>query len=502
VPSVFISYKHDVQPDVRLAGAVLGRLREAGHDVFIDSQIKVGDDWSTVIEEKVRSAEYLIVFLSPAAAASEMVIEEIRIARRIRAQQGRPKILPVRVAHEEPLPYELGAYLDQLQYALWRTNADDLSILDQLAAAIEGRDLPAHAVDLRREPIDERNATPLPAFDVRWLDSGTGAMRVANPFYIERDLDRKAKEAVTRMGETILIRGSRQSGKSSALARICQHARENAQKTLFVDFQGVDKSKLQDLNSLLRYLADLISLKLKTPEGPDGYWKSALGPADQFSGFFETEVLQHMKAPFVFALDEVDRIFGYPGYASEFFGLLRSWHNKRAFDETWSNLNLVLAYSTESSLLIQDQNQSPFNVGEPLESSDFTSDQVIELNQRHGSPLSRAEIDLLMSVVSGHPYLVRKALFELVANRRTFDVLRSSAADDDGPFSDHLQRSLVWLAGHEGLKAAFKSLLQTGVCDTDTNFHGLRAAGLVRGHSRQSAQPRCGLYRLYFTERL
>jgi hypothetical protein len=116
--------------------------------------------------------------------------------------------------------------------------------------------------------------------------------------------------------------------------------------------------------------------------------------------------------------------------------------------------------------------------------------------------LSRAEIDLLMSVVSGHPYLVRKALFELVANRRTFDVLRSSAADDDGPFSDHLQRSLVWLAGHEGLKAAFKSLLQTGVCDTDTNFHGLRAAGLVRGHSRQSAQPRCGLYRLYFTERL
>lgn len=296
----------------------------------------------------------------------------------------------------------------RLQQAFWRTDADDSRILDQLTAAIAGGDLPSAVWDAHSKPVDERNKTPLPLFDPRWLDSGTGAMRVENPYYIERDLDRKAKQAVTRAGETILIRGSRQSGKSSALARICRHAKANGQQTLVVDFQGVDRSRLQDLDSVLRYLADLIFLKLKTPEGPDRYWKSALGPSDQFTEFLESEVLGHTKSPFVFALDEVDRIFGYPAYASEFFGFLRSWHNKRAFDETWNNLNLVLVYSTESSLLITDQNQSPFNVGELLESADFTTEQVIELNQRHGSPLHEGEIELLMSVVSGHPISFEK----------------------------------------------------------------------------------------------
>jgi hypothetical protein len=325
---------------------------------------------------------------------------------------------------------------------------------------------------------------------------------VANPLYIERDLDGRARVAVLRNGETILIRGSRQSGKSSALARICRYAKENGRQVLFVDFQGVDRSKLENLDALLRYLADLIYVKLKTSEGPGQYWNSALGPTDKFSSFVETELLQHAAKPCVLALDEVDRIFGYPQYSSEFFGLLRSWHNKRAFEEVWTNLNLVLVYSTESSMLIPDQNQSPFNVGESLESADFTLEQVSDLNARHGSPLKAAEVGALMDVVSGHPYLVRKAFFALATGRQRLNALFACAADDDGPFGDHLQRYLVWLARHQDLRSSFKALMHTGVCDTDLNFYHLRAAGLVRGHSRQSAQPRCGLYRSYFSARL
>ena len=265
----------------------------------------------------------------------------------------------------------------------------------------------------------------------------------------------------------------------------------------------MDRSKLQNLDTLLRYLADVISLKLKTSESPDRYWATALGPTDKLSEFLESEVLAQAAAPFVLALDEVDRVFDHPEYYVEFFGLMRSWHNKRAFEEAWNNLNLVLAYSTESSLMIPDQNQSPFNVGEPLESIDFTKAQVTELNHRHGSPLAAAaEIEELMTLLSGHPYLVRRALFELVKSGRTFQDLSLCAANDDGPFADHLQRYVVSLAKIPRLKAALKSVVHNGVCDTDVDFYDLRAAGLVRGHSRQSVEPRCGLYQTYFRVRL
>jgi len=55
-------------------------LTKAGNDVFIDSQILIGDQWPRVIEERLSAADYLLVFLSEAAIASEMIIEEVAIA--------------------------------------------------------------------------------------------------------------------------------------------------------------------------------------------------------------------------------------------------------------------------------------------------------------------------------------------------------------------------------------------------------------------------------------
>src|SRR5262245_46874020 len=90
----------------------------------------------------------------------------------------------------------------------------------------------------------------------------------------------------------------------------------------------------------------------------------------------------------VWGLDEVDRLFNYD-YASEIFGLLRSWHNLRALEPAgpWRRLTLALAYATESHLFITDLNQSPFNVGLQLTLEDFTIAHVVELNRRYAEPL-------------------------------------------------------------------------------------------------------------------
>ena len=90
----------------------------------------------------------------------------------------------------------------------------------------------------------------------------------------------------------------------------------------------------------------------------------------------------------VWALDEVDRLFSKP-YASEVFGLFRSWHNRRQLepDGPWSMLTMAIAYATEAHLFITDLHQSPFNVGTRLELSDFNLEQVSDLNNRYGAPL-------------------------------------------------------------------------------------------------------------------
>ena len=200
-------------------------------------------------------------------------------------------------------------------------------------------------------------------------------------------------------------------------------------------------------------------------------------------------------------LDKVDRLFAFE-YRDDFFSLVRSWHTNRAFDNTWDKLNVVLSYSTEAFLFIQDLDQSPFNVGVQVNVADFDRIKVEKLNKLHMEPVKTTqEIDALMELLGGHPFLVRKALYDLVIQHFHFDELIKKAYDDDGPFSDHLQRYMLHLDQPQ-LRAAMKSVIYEHTSPTDALFYRLRSSGLVRGTDRHSVYPRCGLYAHYFKKHL
>ena len=88
------------------------------------------------------------------------------------------------------------------------------------------------------------------------------------------------------------------------------------------------------------------------------------------------------------ALDEVDRLLQTP-FHSDFFALLRSWHNSRALDEQWDKLNMIMVISTEPYLLIADVNQSPFNVGLKIYLEDFNEAQIRDLTSDTASRCRR-----------------------------------------------------------------------------------------------------------------
>jgi hypothetical protein len=210
--------------------------------------------------------------------------------------------------------------------------------------------------------------------------------------------------------------------------------------------------------------------------------------------------LKELAGPLVLAMDEVESIFD-TDFRSDFFAMLRNWHNSRATKPIWKQLDLTLVTSTEPYQLVENLNQSPFNVGEVIDLADFTPEQVADLNRRHGSPLTSGEVQRLMTLVCGQPYLTRRALYLVASKRLSTAELFAKATDDRGPFGDHLRYHLFRLYGKEDLIQGLRQVIRKNTCPDERIFFRLRGAGLVR-RERKADLPRCQLYADYFREHL
>ncbi|MBS1790600.1 MAG: helix-turn-helix transcriptional regulator [Acidobacteria bacterium] len=330
------------------------------------------------------------------------------------------------------------------------------------------------------------------------LEPVGGAVPLHSRFYIERKTDTDFQAAVERGDSIVLVKGARQVGKTSLLARSLQRARQDGARVALTDFQMLNASHLASVESLLRMLAKSLADQLELPGSPDQLWDEDLGPSMNFARYMRREVLAQNIPSLVWGLDEVDRLFTC-AFASEIFGLFRSWHNARSLDPAgpWRRLTLAMAYATEAHLFITDVHQSPFNVGTRLTLEDFSLDQVAELNLRYGSLLGEPEIERFFMLVGGHPYLVRCGLHEMTLQEKSLEALEVEADRDEGPFGDHLRRLLISLQQDAALCDVVRGLLQGQPCPTEESFYRLRSAGVVVGDSARNARLRCRLYETY-----
>ena len=336
------------------------------------------------------------------------------------------------------------------------------------------------------------------------LEPVGGAVPLESPFYVVRPTDEKFRSAVLRQDSIVLVKGPRQVGKTSLLARGLQQARAEGAKVVLTDFQNLSAVDLESVEKLLRSCADSFADQLDLEVFPGAVWKADRSPGINFEQYLRRQVLTGASSAIVWALDEVDRLFTCD-FGSEVFGLFRSWHNKRALDPTgpWRRLTLAIAYATEAHLFITDLNQSPFNVGTRLQLEDFTFEQIEDLNRRYGSPLrDRSDVERFFSLVSGQPYLVRKGLYEMVTEGWALANLEAQAGHDEGPFGDHLRRLLVSLTQDAALTDVMRHMLQGRSCPTAESFYRLRSAGLVLGDSARDAKLRCRLYATFLERHL
>jgi hypothetical protein len=516
---LFISYKRHADPDSRLAQLLHRSLSARGHQAFIDVTMRAGAAWLDQIDQQIRECDFLIVLLSKSSIDSEMVRAEVSRAAEYRSTQGHPQTLPVRVDYDGMLPYAISAFVSPLQYVAWSGPPDDERVQADIVAAIEGGlpECPPIEPALAREGavvsddgrivsgVADRNQLhpPLPEFDPRFLDdlpTPGGTVKLSDRLYIARKADDRLKREVAKPGTTTIIRAARQTGKSSLLVRGVQHGRERGFKTLSFDFQSFDSRRLASLDLLLHDLGEYIAGKLRLDVDIENLWRSSLPPQEKLTNLLEEHVLPATDQPLVLALDEADRLLG-TGLSTDFFGLVRAWHNNRALYDEWNKLNIVLVISTEPYLLINDISQSPFNVGLTLYLEDFDAAQVADLNTRHGMPVKERELPQVMDLLSGHPYLSRKALYTLVTEKMAWADLARGAASDQGPFADHLRHHFWLLRDAPELRVALKQVVRRDRCIDDIAFFRLLQAGLVKG-SGDVCRCRCGLYEQYFKDKL
>jgi len=492
---VFISYKR-AEPDTSVAQALDRALTKAGHQVFVDLKMAVGVDWGKRIEEEIGRADAMAVLLSERSVRSEMVIGEVGTAHRLNKL-----ILPVRLAYRAPFEYPLSAWLNRINWAFCEDPASTSRLEEELVRALRGEALSISDGPSRSEFSAQPETVKIPPpRPIASLEPQSGTMAVDSPLYVTRKSDADALTTIGRKGQTLSIKGARQMGKSSLLMRVIDAAFQAGKRVAFIDFQDLDIPTLRDADLFFRRFCAGISDQLELEDRTEKHWDPALKLGNvQRAGKYVEQLLKSVgDVSVTLALDELDRLQDSP-FRSDFFGMLRSWHGKRALTTVpaWRRLDLVLVTSTEPNLLIDNLNQSPFNVGERLELSDFNAEEMARLNHLHGSPLGPEDERRMVPLVGGQPYLARQALYLIASGRLSAQELLAHEDLEGGPFGDHLRHLLFVLNNRDELVRGLREVLLNGRCQDQTVLYRLRSAGLVRLDGGGVA-PRCELYARYF----
>lgn len=335
------------------------------------------------------------------------------------------------------------------------------------------------------------------------LDNPEGSVSLDCQLYIDRPpIESDCYQTILKAGALIRIKAPHHMGKTSLVQRILHHATEQGHQTAYLNFQSADASFLTNLDQLLQWFCGEITNALNLDDRVADYWKQGMGSKQKCGNYFQRYLLATITSPLTLGLDEVDRVFQHPEVAQEFFGLLRAWHEKGKNEPAWQKLRLIISHSKEVYIPL-NINQSPFNVGLPIELPEFNQQQINELVQKHQLNLSQNEIEQLIGIVDGHPYLLRKALYEIARGSLNLKQFLQMAPTEEGIYGDHLRRHLFNLTADPNLEAAMKQVIaSSNPVRLEANLaFKLRSLGLVelRGND---VIPLCNLYRLYFKDRL
>jgi transcriptional regulator with XRE-family HTH domain len=337
---------------------------------------------------------------------------------------------------------------------------------------------------------------------------GSGAFEIAqeeadNFIYIERPpTEEKCYKTLSQPGALLRIKAPGLMGKTSLMANLLGKMGHQGYRTVLLNLHYAEATDFSNLENFLKWFCVSVGKNLNLPNRLADYWD------DEFSsskvncrGYFKDYLLPAAVSPLVLCLDEVERIFPHTDIASGFLGLLRAWHEEAKTNDIWKKLRLVVVHSTEVYVPL-NINESPFNVGVPIELPEFTPEQVKDLAHKYGFAWDIEQIKALMDMVGGHPYLVGYTFEYLNMNPgATLEKILQNAATEAGIYGNHLRH--LWNLVQKDVKLL--DALKQVVTATE-NLHlqrihayQLNCIGLVHLFGNE-VKIACELYSKYFDD--
>jgi hypothetical protein len=528
---LFISYSHkDETLREKLGDHLAGLQREGVIDLWHDRKISAGQDWAGAIDANLEAADIVLCLVSAGFLASPYC-SDLELKRALeRHEAGEACVIPVIL---RPADWT-GTALGRLQalpanakpVTNW-SNRDEafLSIargireVAQKLAERPGRALPSdpadpelaatptvHARPSVSPPSSRHAVSPVPsaahpAGPAETLEIPEGPVRQDSSFYIHPADEARCCVELDKPGALIRIKSPKGFGKSSLTARLLAYATGQGYRTVSLNLEGTDQKFFENPDRFMQWFCAAVGKGLGLRVRTEEYWDDIFGANDNSSDYFETYLLKPDATPLVLAIDNFDRIFAHAAIETDFCGLLRSWHERARSNPLWERFRLVLSHSQES-YLHRDINQSPFNVGLPVELGELPKEAVAHLVALHGLNLDQAELAQLLDLVGGHPYLVRKALYEL-ANGLPFAKFLQEAPTEGGVYGDHLRGILKAVQDHPDLGEALWQVVHSSepVMLRSEQAFKLESLGVLVPEGNLE-RPRCRLYATYLAERL
>src|SRR5206468_1868284 len=110
------------------------------------------------------------------------------------------------------------------------------------------------------------------------LKPAGGAVPLDSEFYIVRATDEEFQSAISRQDSIVLIKGPRQAGKTSLLARGLEQARKAGARIVLTDFQSLNAAFLASVEKLLLALVESMADQLDLDVLPTLVWNPSLSP--------------------------------------------------------------------------------------------------------------------------------------------------------------------------------------------------------------------------------
>ncbi|NJL41720.1 MAG: TIR domain-containing protein [Leptolyngbyaceae cyanobacterium SM1_4_3] len=497
---LFYSYSHkDEKLRDELAVHLTMLQRQGVISTWHDRNISAGSEWAKEIDQNLNSAQIILLLVSANFLASDYCYS-IEMQRAIeRHEAGEACVIPIIL---RPVEWS-GAPFGKLQ-ALPK-NARPVTEWKAKAFVDIVQGIQKAAEEIRERsplPASIPSAASVPPSKLL-LENPEGSVGLDSPLYVERPpIEATCYQEIRKPGALILVKAPRQMGKTSLMQRTLHQAQQHGQRSVYLNLQSIDIEFLDSIDQFLQWFCASVANELELDDRLDQLWKGVVGSKNKCTNYFQRYLLPTVGKPLTLGLDEVDQVFHHLKVAQGFFGLLRSWHEKSKNDPTWQQFRLVIAHSREVYIPL-NINHSPFNVGVPMELPTLNPSQVEDLVQRHGLPWSAEAIAQLINMVDGHPYLVRKALFEIARGNLTLEQFLAIAPTEEGLYSDHLRNHLNNLHYDPQLAEAMKQVVtsETPVRVESSVGFRLHSMGLVQ-RRKNDIEPLCNLYRIYFRDRL